>query len=140
MPCNYSSIIAYLETKVRKKVPVPKVIEKYDENFSGVYILPGEFYKGIKSKDGVIMISTDCSSKEKEAVLVHEWRHHWQWHRNKWRSGLKDPLWISNNMPRKQYIQLYFREQPWEMDALEFSCRVWNWKEDFKFMKWIKEF
>ena len=127
---NYYGYIKWMETKVKVPPPTPSVKVRRLKDYSGEY----------DSDTNEIIISNYVTNGKEEriATLVHEWRHAWQWHNKKWINGLLNPIPFDFTLPYKKAIQKYFGEQPWELDALQWSCRMLGTKYDLQHLQWVQ--
>ena len=134
MKIDWSYYHNFLLSKVKLPISEPRVKMFFKGDMSGYY----EHY------EECIYISM-CQTKENRiATYVHEWRHHWQYKRGKWRYAWKDGFMpkeynFSTRNYKSQMVK-YFIEQPWEIDALKFTLRHFYTQGDANIMNLINEY
>lgn len=105
--------------KLDKFLPTPQVIFDRDTRYSGYYLYPEkeEYQIGDKFYDcrnGIIVVT---SLEGTESILLHEYRHHWQFTKG-W---IYDGIGWNDPIDYNQSIVDFFMNSYSEMDAFLFS-------------------
>lgn len=129
----------WLPNSIRKGLSTPRVVYTNSDQYGGRYIWPDtgiiECFDMDTSEGAIIEVT---SSHSTASILAHEFRHHWQRYCADLKPGKAWRQPSTMDEYKKQIIR-YFRDDPFEMDALCFEIAIAPSDISLMWKEWILE-
>ena len=127
---NPSLELNWLPNSMLKNIPTPEIYMVDDANYGGCY-----YHISSKYKRGRIIIVDIAETIA--STIAHEWRHCWQNHNNNLPEQGSSWEQHSKGKTYKKAIISYFKDQPFEMDALLFELKHAPNEYNLQWYEWI---